>query len=176
MKTLPKHGAPHFDDGGDGEAAPGAIALEDVAFRHMTEDDVPSVMRIEKTAFSRPWHPDTFRSLTKRSDTELWVGVTTGGEIAGYTVFWCVGDQAELANIAVAGALQARGIGSALLDKVVEVARSRGVVSLYLEVRMSNDRAHRMYLNRGFEQVGIRQGYYLGPKEDARVLAKRLDS
>lgn len=176
MKTLSKHGAPHFDDGGRRDGAPGAITLEDVTFRRMTEDDVPSVMRIEKTAFSRPWHSDTFRSLATRSDTEPWVGVTPEGEIAGYTVFWCVKDQAELANIAVAGAFQNRGIGSALLDKVVEVARSREVVSLYLEVRMSNERAHRMYLHRGFEQVGIRRGYYQGPKEDARVLAKRLDS
>ena len=176
MKTLSKHGAPHFDDGGEGDGTPNAVTTEDVTLRRMTEDDVPSVMGIETTSFSRPWHPDTFRSLRKRPDTELWVGVTAEGEIAGYSVFWCVGDQAELANIAVAGTRQAQGIGSSLLEKVVEVARSRGVVSLYLEVRMSNERAHRMYLNRGFEQVGIRRGYYQGPKEDARVLAKRLDS
>ncbi len=176
MKTVPKHGAPHFDDGGRHDGAPGVITPEEVTFRRMTRDDIPSVMRIEKTSFSRPWHPDTFRSLATRFDTEPWVAVTSDGEIAGYTVFWCVEDQAELANIAVAGAFQSRGIGSGLLDKVVEVARSRKVVSLYLEVRKSNERAHRMYLRRGFEQVGIRRGYYLGPKEDARVLAKRLDS
>jgi ribosomal-protein-alanine N-acetyltransferase len=174
MKRVSRHDASHIVDGGDG--IPDAILPEDLTLRRMSDDDIPMVMEIEETSFSRPWHPDTFRSLAKRPDTEAWVGVTGEGEVAGYTVFWCIKDQAELANIAVAGAFQNRGIGSALLSKVVEVARSRGVVSLFLEVRMSNEVAHRLYLNRGFQQVGIRRGYYQAPAEDARVLAMRLDA
>ena len=47
--------------------------------------------------------------------------------------------------------------------------------SLYLEVRESNRTARHMYAERGFEEIGVRRNYYDHPREDARVLLKRLD-
>jgi hypothetical protein len=31
-----------------------------------------------------------------------------------------------------------------------------------------------LYASRGFEQIGVRRNYYERPREDARVLRKRL--
>jgi len=89
-------------------------------------------------------------------------------------VLWCIHDQGELANIAVIPELRDRGLGAYLLDHVLEVARDRGVESLYLEVRVSNVRARSMYRSRGFEEIGVRKDYYEQPREDARILVKRL--
>ena len=139
----------------------------------MTADDVAAVAELEALAFSTPWRADTFRTLLARPGAELHV-IEADGELAGYAVLWCILDQGELANIAVREALRGRGLGGILLDHVLAVARVRGVKRLFLEVRLSNGAATRLYDSRGFKEIGLRKDYYERPREDARVLEKRL--
>ena len=140
-----------------------------LSLRSMTPSDVPEVARIETRAFSTPWSEETFNSLLKRSGVELWVA-EWGDELAAYAILWKVLDEGELANIAVRSDLRGRGIGSGLLSRMLEVAEDSGVRSLYLGVRESNGLAREMYARRGFHEIGVRKGYYEGPREDARVL------
>ena len=144
-----------------------------LSLRPMTPSDVPEVARIETVAFSTPWSEETFRTLVGRSGVELWVA-EWGDQLAAYAILWKVRDEGELANIAVRRDLQGRGIGSGLLSRMLEVAEDSGVRSLYLEVRESNGLAREMYAWRGFQEIGVRKGYYEGPREDARVLKKSL--
>jgi ribosomal-protein-alanine N-acetyltransferase len=135
---------------------------------------VDSVAAIEVVSFSNPWQPQTFRSLVSQDRALILVAEVTGAGIVGYAVLWWVLDQGELANLAVREPFQGRGIGSALLDKVMRAAAARGVETVFLEVRSSNHRAYDLYLSRGFRPVGVRKGYYQNPKEDARILVKPL--
>jgi [ribosomal protein S18]-alanine N-acetyltransferase len=139
----------------------------------MVAADVDAVAELEALAFSTPWRADTFRTLLERPGAELLV-VEADGELAGYAVLWCIMDQGELANIAIREADRGRGLGGILLDHVLQVARERGVRSLFLEVRVSNDAAAALYASRGFREIGRRRDYYERPREDARVLEKRL--
>jgi ribosomal-protein-alanine N-acetyltransferase len=52
----------------------------------------------------------------------------------------------------------------------LQTAKERGVETVYLEVRASNERAARLYARFGFTEIGIRRDYYERPTEDARVL------
>ena len=142
--------------------------------RPMAPGDLPEVARIETTAFSTPWSEQTFRSLLHRPGVELWVA-EWDRQLAAYAILWRVLDEGELANIAVRKNLRGRGIGAGLLSRILEVAENAGVRSLYLEVRESNEIAREMYARRGFQEIGVRKGYYEGPREDARVLKKSLD-
>ncbi len=145
-----------------------------LTLRPMAPSDISEVARIETTAFSTPWSEATFTSLLGRSGVELWVAEWEG-QLAAYAILWSVLDEGELANIAVRPDLRGRGIGSGLLGRILEVAEDSGIRSLYLEVRESNDLAREMYSRRGFSEIGVRKGYYDGPREDARVLKKCLD-
>jgi ribosomal-protein-alanine N-acetyltransferase len=150
-------------------------AAQPVVIRKMAARDVSDVSRLEARCFTTPWSPGTFRNLLHRDGAELWVAEQLGREgLVGYYVLWCVEDQAELANIAVDETCRGRGVGSLLLDHALHLARSRGGESIYLEVRVSNATAAAMYESRGFEQIGVRRDYYDRPREDARVLMKRL--
>jgi ribosomal-protein-alanine N-acetyltransferase len=140
----------------------------------MAAGDVAAVARLEKQSFSTPWNAKTFRTLLGRTGAELWVAEDEEEGVVGYYVLWCIQDQGELANIAVRESFRGRRLGGLLLDHALEVAERRGVESVYLEVRVSNDQAAAMYASRGFEQVGVRRNYYDSPREDARVLMKRL--
>ncbi|MFC1662223.1 ribosomal protein S18-alanine N-acetyltransferase [Gemmatimonadota bacterium] len=140
--------------------------------RPATDADVDAVAAIEAEAFSNPWQPQTFRSLVSQGRALILVAEIPGEGVVGYAVLWWVLEQGELANLAVRRPYQGRRIGSALLDRMLSEAVTRGVETVFLEVRMSNQRAYDLYLSRGFTQVGLRRGYYRNPKEDARVLVR----
>lgn len=155
------------EDGGS--PRPAAILI-----RPATEEDVDAVAAIEARSFSNPWHPQTFRSLISQGRAHILVAEGPELGVVGYAVAWWVLDQGELANLAVTEGLQGMGVGSALLDRLLTDATAGGVKSLFLEVRMSNTRAQDLYLSRGFTQVAVREDYYRNPREDARILVKRL--
>jgi ribosomal-protein-alanine N-acetyltransferase len=140
----------------------------------MTEADVERVGAIEAASFTTPWRAATFRTLLDRPGAVLRVLEAPPMTVGGYAVLWCIQDQGELANIAVAPQLRDLGLGGWLLDRITEEAGERGVESLYLEVRVSNARARAMYASRGFQEIGVRRDYYEKPREDARVLMKRI--
>jgi len=154
--------------GGPGRAAGG------VRVREAIPDDVHAIAAIEGGAFSNPWHPDTFRSLISEGRALILVAEDGEAGVVGYAVLWWVMDQGELANLAVTEDFRGRGVGSALLDRILADAKTREVESVFLEVRMSNGRAFDLYRSRGFDQVAVRKDYYRKPREDARILLKRL--
>jgi len=154
----------------DGDSPPPVAIL----IRPATVEDVDAVAGIEARSFSNPWQPQTFRSLISQGRAHILVAEGPGLGVVGYAVAWWVLDQGELANLAVTEGVQGRGVGSALLDRLLDDARAGGVKSLFLEVRLSNTRAQDLYLSRGFAQVAVRRDYYRNPREDARILVKRL--
>jgi [ribosomal protein S18]-alanine N-acetyltransferase len=77
-------------------------------------------------------------------------------------------------TIAVRESHWGRGIGSALLDALLQAARERDCAEVFLEVRADNPRAHGLYLRRGFEEIGLRRGYYQPSGADAIVMRKDL--
>jgi ribosomal-protein-alanine N-acetyltransferase len=78
-----------------------------------------------------------------------------------------VDNEWELENIVVAEESRRRGIGSRLLGKLINEARSRNGSAIYLEVRQSNQSARALYRKLGFEETGSRKGYYASLREDA---------
>jgi ribosomal-protein-alanine acetyltransferase len=84
------------------------------------------------------------------------------------------GVQADVLTIAVARAYWGRGIGSALLGALLQAAIGRGCTEVFLEVREDNPRARGLYLRRGFEEIGVRRGYYQPSGVNAIVMRKDL--
>ena len=145
-----------------------------LAFRAMRAEDVERVHAIESAAFSTPWSADTFRSLLDRPGADPRVLEHPEDGVIGYAVLWCVLDQGELANLAIDAEHRGGGYGSELLARVLDLARERGVKSMYLEVRASNDAAVGLYRRFGFAEIGVRRGYYERPREDALMMMVRL--
>jgi [ribosomal protein S18]-alanine N-acetyltransferase len=139
--------------------------------RDMTSADIPVVVAIERASYSVPWSEATFRGLLRRADADLIVAVS-GETVIGYSVLWCVLDQAELGNVAVTAVWRGRGVGERLVAEMLCRAGARGIREVFLEVRPSNAVARRLYERFGFEHVGRRRNYYQKPVEDALVLRR----
>ena len=91
------------------------------------------------------------RMLLARSD----------GNVCGFTLSRWVLDSEELLMIGVSKSMQRMAIGSALLDKVIRLAKDEGRAQMFLEVRDGNP-AHDFYANCGFRPIGRRRQYYKG--------------
>lgn len=146
----------------------------DVEIRVMRGEDIDAVVEIETQAFSSPWRKETFAELIGRPTLEMLVMEHREEGIVGYAVVWCILDQGELANLAILPRMRSRGLGTRLLARAIEIARERGVETMFLEVRASNAHALELYRRFGFAQVGLRRGYYDHPKEDAFILRAQL--
>ena len=99
-----------------------------------------------------------------------------GDPLIGYAFLTVVLDEAQLLNLCVAPEYRASGVGARILQKAKILAQDRGAKSIFLEVRQSNSRAIALYLAMGFNELGVRRGYYpsLNGREDALIMALDL--
>lgn len=142
----------------------------DGLIRTMIESDVAAVGAIERAAYQFPWSDGIFRDCLRVGYVCRVVSVRQ--EVIAYGVMSIGAGEAHILNLCVEAQFRCRGVGKQLLGYLVDRSRTAGMAEAFLEVRPSNTAAIRLYQSLGFEQVGIRRGYYqaVGGREDAAVL------
>jgi [ribosomal protein S18]-alanine N-acetyltransferase len=136
--------------------------------RRLTYADLPQVIAIERRAFPAPWSLAMFvLELSKPAGISL--AALEDRAVRGYLVCSRYDVVWHIMNIAVDPALQGRGIGSAMLARLLaEVGDPQGRYTL--EVRQSNAAAIRLYERLGFRAAGLRRRYYQDNGEDAVIM------
>ena len=147
------------------------MTQSELLIRPMTEADLPRVLELEQCCFPDPWTEGVFRS-SLADETELWLVCQQGGLVLGYLGMQSVLDEGYIDNLAVDPAFRRRQLGTRLLTAAEDEAKKRNLSFLSLEVRAGNEAAIALYSRFGFETLGVRPGYYLRPKEDARIMTK----
>lgn len=139
----------------------------------MQPEHVSAVAEMERQCFSDPWSE---KSVASELDNplSLWLIAEADGEVAGYVGSQTVLDSADMMNLAVSPSFRRQGIGERLVNRLTEALGEKGVKTLLLEVRISNEPARELYQKLGFEIVGKRPRYYEKPREDALILRKEL--
>ena len=137
----------------------------------MAEAHVAAVAALERCCFSAPWSEQSVRAELS-NPLSLWLVALLDGQVAGYVGSQTVLDEADMMNLAVDPACRRQGIAQALVEALTAALAERGVRSLTLEVRASNEGAIALYRKLGFAQVGRRPNYYTKPREDALILRK----
>ena len=135
--------------------------------------DVLKISELEKECF--PGEPWTYAQLVSSFQSETFFGVLAedGDEIIGYGGITVVADTADVENVAVTEAYRRSGVGSKILKQLISLAKDKGAKSVFLEVRVSNAVAMRLYLKNGFKGVYARSRYY-ADGEDCLVMKKEL--
>ena len=152
------------------------LLTPEVVIRAMRGSDVADVVTIERASYQFPWSEGIFRDCLR-------VGyvcrvVTASRQVMGYGVMSLGAGEAHILNLCVGEEYRCRGVGRRLLGSLIERATAAGMADAFLEVRPSNTAAIRLYLALGFEQAGMRRGYYqaVTGREDAAVLRRALRS
>ena len=186
----------HWPDDAAREAATqtgdrAAAGRKAARLRPMATADLAGVIALEHELFPEdPWTAPMFADeVAQPPEVRLYLvaeagdgpaerngAAAPGSGIAGYAgmLFVPGGQAADVLTIAVREAHWGVGIGSALLDALIQAARERRCAEVFLEVRADNPRAHGLYVRRGFEDIGLRRGYYQPSGADAIVMRKDL--
>lgn len=136
--------------------------------RRMKPEDLDQVMMLERQIFSRPWSEESMRSALQQ-DTIYLVDVADG-KIRGYLGIWCMAEDGDLCNMAVAEQARRGGVASRLMEEGMACCRRQGVHRIVLEVRESNLPAKTLYQSKGFVPIGVRKQYYSEPRENAVIM------
>lgn len=136
-----------------------------VVLDDLTGDDADRCAELEAILFpgDDPWSARAFRDELRAGHRYL--AARDGDRLVGYGGVALLparlGQQAEaeIHTIGVDPARQGRGIGRALLDRLLAAADAIGATT-YLEVRTDNEPAQRLYRATGFEVLGTRRRYY----------------
>ena len=148
----------------------------DIVIRPMGETDVATVAALERACYAFPWSEGIFRDCV-RVGYVCRVALLDEALVA-YSVMSIGAGESHILNLCVGAEFRCRGIGRRVLTYMLERATAAGMMEAFLEVRPSNTGAIRLYQSMGFDQVGVRRGYYqaVGGREDAAVLKLPLRS
>jgi [ribosomal protein S18]-alanine N-acetyltransferase len=141
----------------------------------MAVSDLSAVLRLELELFGEEaWSRQMLESeLAQQPASRHYLVAEQDDRVVGYAGLLAAGTQADVVTIAVTRGYQGQGTGAALLGALLDEARRRHAAEVFLEVRVDNLRAQQLYRTRGFEQIGVRRGYYQPSGADALVM--RLD-
>ncbi|MEI3326900.1 MAG: ribosomal protein S18-alanine N-acetyltransferase [Thomasclavelia sp.] len=143
--------------------------------RRMDLLDIDKIVALEQELFSSPWDKEAFYYELEKNAFSTILVLEDELEIIGYIGMWLLGDQTQITTLGIKKAYQGNGYAKKLMDKCEEITKMMGYVNINLEVRISNQRAIRLYEKCGFKIVAIRKNYYQDNHEDAYLMIKEME-
>ena len=160
------------------KAAPPLLARE-VSFLWAGPERAHEIASMHAGLFDDGWSAESVVRLLDHPGSTALVAVTgTPRQTAGFILGQIVVDEAEILSVGVAREWQRRGLGRLLVEALCRSAKRAEVKRLHLEVGADNAAARALYSRLGFQETGLRKGYYAKaggrPAEDAVTMALDL--
>ena len=156
--------------------------LDPISISNMTEHDLLEVVEIEEQSRLSRWGWAAYYAELQGINRSLMLVARTrpGAErmqrnrVAGYIVARFSAGELHINNVAVRSEYRGRGIGKALLARILAQGKKLNAAAAFLELRAGNSIAQSLYEKAGFVTVGKRRNYYSDPVEDAVTMAAQL--
>jgi [ribosomal protein S18]-alanine N-acetyltransferase len=152
-----------------------------ITIARMSEHDLLEIVEIEEKSGLSRWGWAAYYAELQSPNRDLMLiarlthaSIIDSGPIAGYIVARETAGELHINNVAVREQFRRRGIGGALLERVLQEARRRQAKAAFLEVRSGNHTAQALYVKNGFRAIAKRADYYSEPREDAVVMTLDL--
>ncbi|MDE6373729.1 MAG: ribosomal protein S18-alanine N-acetyltransferase [Clostridia bacterium] len=137
-------------------------------------EDILRISELEKECFKgEGWSFGSIASAFENPAYRMLVA-EEGGEVIGYGCTCTVCETCDLENVLVAEEYRMGGVGRAILNALLDDVKERGAEKVFLEVRVSNVAALRLYLSCGFVGVHARTRYY-SDGEDCLVMQRIIE-
>jgi [ribosomal protein S18]-alanine N-acetyltransferase len=140
-----------------------------------TTDDLDDVAALHAQCFTPGWSIGELADFVEHDHILTLNQHEWGQALLAMCVLRIVAGEAEIITIGVAPNQRRHGIGTEMLKDVLEYCTAQGVSRVFLEVAIDNLAALALYRHAGFEQIGLRKGYYdrgATSAVDALVLAR----
>ncbi len=156
---------------------------ETYSIRKFSMNDLQSVTQINRSCLPENYTDFFFIDLYKRFP-ETFIVAEEAGQVVGYIMcrvevglsgFGLSGlvKKGHVVSVAVSPEHRHKGVGEGLVSKALEAMKLYNAKQSYLEVRVTNDEAIKLYKKLGFEVTRTMHGYY-ADGEDAQVLTKKF--
>lgn len=139
---------------------------------NMTDYDLSLIKDILIDDFDDFWTYDVLQEELNNPNSEYFVAKLENN-ILGFAGIWKAVDDVHITDIVVKKSNRQTGIGSKLLEKLIQTAKSQNFNSITLEVNEHNQPAINLYLKYGFKNIGFRKKYY-NNKDNAIIMTKEL--
>ena len=155
-----------------------ALDPEGITITRMSEHDLLEIVEIEEQSGLSRWGWAAYYAELQGANRDLMLiakasrpAIVDVTPIAGYIVARETAGELHINNVAVRPQYRRRGIGAALLNRILHEARRRKANAAFLEVRSANFAAQALYEKSGFKAIARRADYYSEPREDAVVMS-----
>lgn len=126
----------------------------------MTITDLYAIKDNLYTDFDDFWSYNIFKSELENENSKYIIAILNN-EIIGFAGIWQVIDEAHITNIVVRKDFRKLGIGSLLLEKLIDICKNlESINSITLEVNEDNMTAQKLYEKFNFKVLGKRKNYY----------------
>jgi len=131
--------------------------------------DLEEAYKIELDVNPSPWKYETFLSSFEVGHKGLIC--KKDNLMIGFIIFSPISPEAHILSISVRNEMQTKGIGTLLLKSMLDQCKVMNYKKIFLEVRVSNEKAINFYEKFGFSKDAIRNNYYTDNSEDALLMS-----
>ena len=146
--------------------------MDNLKISNMNISDFEIISPILSSSFDNFWSPETLKSELNNPNSH-YIVAKLDDQIVGFAGIWKSVDDVHITDIVVKKDFRKKGIGSLLLQKLIELTKSLNYKELTLEVNVLNEPAKQLYLKFGFKELGIRKKYY-NNTDDAIIMTLYL--
>lgn len=146
------------------------IALEEkIQIQPMVESDIVSISPNFEIDFDKFWNINNLKNDFSNPNSTYFTA-KIGDEIVGFAGFLVICDEANIMNIVTKSSKRNIGIGTKLLNTLIDSAKKQGLKSITLEVNANNCTAIHLYEKFEFKRIGLRKKYY-NNTDDAIIMS-----
>lgn len=136
----------------------------------LRKEMIPAAIMLDKKTLGGMWTEQGYQTEIERDKSICLALTTSSDQLIGMGVTWVVMDEAHITLITVDPEWQCVGLGSILLNRLLQLATvQKDCARATLEVESSNQSALHLYHKFQFQALGTRPHYY-GQGTDAIIL------
>lgn len=144
----------------------------DINITTMTTQDIEQITENFSENFDKFWAINILQDDFASSNS-IYIVAKVQNNVIGFAGIKVILDEADIMNIAVRTDKRSLGIGSLLLENLIQTAKQHACTKLTLEVNETNLPAIRLYEKYHFTRIGLRKKYY-NNTNDAILMQKDL--
>jgi len=147
-----------------------------INYRKLTLSDLDALEIIENECFIDPFKKEDLLYELKDNPVNELIGAFDEDKLIGFIDYMITFNSSTITQIAVTKAYRKQRIATTLLTLMEESFPKEiddKVETITLEVRESNEPAHKLYLSNGYEDVLLKKNYYKDA-ENAIYMVKRI--
>lgn len=143
-----------------------------IEIKKMTKEHLEQIKDILQEQFDEFWNENVLAKELENPLSEYIVAICDN-EVVGYAGLWQPLDEGHITNIVTKKDKRRNHIGTKMLEEIINLAKSKGLTCVTLEVNEHNENAIKLYRKYNFKEVGKRNKYY-NNTDDAIIMTLEI--